>query len=212
METNWAAENLQTIRTLMERSAIYRRALAPVMTYVGLLGIVAAVASNAFNLEAYDRFIYYWAGVCTVAVSVAFLLIRRQAIKSAEPFWTPPTRRVVEAMSPAFVLAALITLFALVLLRGSSNSSSIMLPPVWIALYGCGVHAGGFFMPRGIKALGWAFILFGVLLVALNFITPLKDLLLLLKDGDLPMGASFGGMHFAYGIYLYFTEKREIAP
>ncbi|MDB6016752.1 MAG: hypothetical protein JWR19_1241, partial [Pedosphaera sp.] len=32
MKSDWAAEHLQTIRTLMERSAIYRRALAPVMT------------------------------------------------------------------------------------------------------------------------------------------------------------------------------------
>ena len=30
MEPNWAGEHLQVIRTLMERSALYRRALAPV--------------------------------------------------------------------------------------------------------------------------------------------------------------------------------------
>ena len=35
METNWAAEQLQTIRTLMERSAVYRRALAPIMLFAG---------------------------------------------------------------------------------------------------------------------------------------------------------------------------------
>ena len=44
MENNWAAENLQTIRTLMERSAIYRRALAPMMTFVGAMGTAAALA------------------------------------------------------------------------------------------------------------------------------------------------------------------------
>ena len=31
MQTDWASENLQVIRTLMERGAVYRRALAPVM-------------------------------------------------------------------------------------------------------------------------------------------------------------------------------------
>jgi hypothetical protein len=35
MDTNWAAEHLQTIRTLMERSALYRRALAPIMLCAG---------------------------------------------------------------------------------------------------------------------------------------------------------------------------------
>ena len=33
MEPNWAAEHLQVIRTLMERSALYRRALAPIMSF-----------------------------------------------------------------------------------------------------------------------------------------------------------------------------------
>ncbi len=42
METNWAAEQLQTIRTLMERSAVYRRALAPIMLFVGFVGVLAA--------------------------------------------------------------------------------------------------------------------------------------------------------------------------
>ena len=43
MESNWAAEHLQVIRTLMERSAVYRRALAPVMIFNGCLGCIAAV-------------------------------------------------------------------------------------------------------------------------------------------------------------------------
>ena len=43
MQTDWASENLQVIRTLMERSAVYRRALAPVMGLVGATGIAAGV-------------------------------------------------------------------------------------------------------------------------------------------------------------------------
>ena len=41
MDSNLAAEHLQVIRTLMERSAVYRRALAPVMIFAGALGMVA---------------------------------------------------------------------------------------------------------------------------------------------------------------------------
>src|SRR6266446_9747026 len=39
MESNWAAEHLQVIRTLMERSAVYRRALAPIMIFNGIVGV-----------------------------------------------------------------------------------------------------------------------------------------------------------------------------
>jgi len=42
MESNWAAEHLQVIRTLMERSALYRRALAPIMIFNGVVGLAAA--------------------------------------------------------------------------------------------------------------------------------------------------------------------------
>jgi len=41
MESNAAAEHIQVIRTLMERAAVYRRALAPVMIFNGVLGILA---------------------------------------------------------------------------------------------------------------------------------------------------------------------------
>ena len=40
MKPKWAEENLQTIRTLMERSAVYRRALAPIMLFAGALGVI----------------------------------------------------------------------------------------------------------------------------------------------------------------------------
>ena len=42
MDSNWAGEHLQVIRTLMERSAIYRRTLAPIMLLLGILGLLAA--------------------------------------------------------------------------------------------------------------------------------------------------------------------------
>ena len=47
MESNWAAEHLQVIRTLMERSAIYRRALAPIMLGTGVLVLGASETANA---------------------------------------------------------------------------------------------------------------------------------------------------------------------
>ena len=42
MSAQWAKENLTTIRPLMERASVYRRALAPVAIAVGVLGMAAA--------------------------------------------------------------------------------------------------------------------------------------------------------------------------
>src|SRR5438132_840899 len=119
MESDWAAENLRVIRTLMERSAIYRRALAPMMLLAGSAGTVAATAG-------------------------------------------------------------------------------------WLAFYGCALHAAGFFMPRGIKLFGWTFILGGCGLSALGAPDVPRPLY---AHGV--MGLFFGGLHLAYGIYLFCTEKRK---
>src|SRR5438552_2174347 len=98
MESNWAAEHLQVIRTLMERSAVYRRALAPVMIYNGALGTAGALIGWGSHIDSPRGFILYWACVAAIGVVGSFLLVRRQALKESESFWSPPTRRVTQAM------------------------------------------------------------------------------------------------------------------
>jgi len=98
MESDWAAENLRVIRTLMERSAIYRRALAPMMLLAGSAGTVAATAGWLAGIEAPRAFSGYWLGVAVLTIAGCFLLLRRQALRDGEPLWSPPTRRVLQAL------------------------------------------------------------------------------------------------------------------
>lgn len=204
METNWAAEHLQTIRTLMERSAVYRRALAPVMIFCGVVGIVGGGAGWILRVESPRMFVLFWAGVAAFALSGSFLLVRRQALKDSEPFWSPPTRRIAQAMLPAlFVGCAAGALLGLP--QGSSEIPVWWLPSIWMGLYGCAIHAAGFFMPRGMKVFGWSYILLGgTIFWRFNFLPDVPPMI----RAHLLMGAAFGGLHLAYGIYLYFTEKR----
>src|SRR5688572_14005308 len=103
MDSNWATEHLQTIRTLMERSAIYRRALAPVMLSSGIIGIIGATIPCFTPIRTNRGFSVFWMCVGVVAVAVAYLLVRRQALRDKESFWSPPTRRVTEALLPPFM-------------------------------------------------------------------------------------------------------------
>ena len=205
MDSNWAAGNLQVIRTLMERSAIYRRALAPVMLLLGILGIVAALAGWLLGMSSPRAFVWYWIAVSGVGISGAYFMVRRQALRDAEPFWSPPTRRVTQAALPSIFVGfvgSVLILAALV-----QNSFEVgWLPPIWMALYGCAIHAAGFFMPRGIKLFGWLFIFAScVVAAALTFSFMPRSWI----AGHLLMGACFGGLHLCYGIYLYFTEDRK---
>ena len=209
METQQAAEHLQVIRTLMERSSVYRRALAPVMTFNGIIGTAAAVAGLALKIEAPRPFILFWAGVAVAALAGSFVLVRRQALKDSEPFWSPPTRRVTQAFLPPLVAGSLIS--GIILMRsgpspseGMSALAMLWLPLGWLVLYGCAMNAAGFFMTRGIKLFGWAFILAGCALFAVDL--PNGEQQRFVAHGI--MGIFFGVLHLAYGIYLYFTEKR----
>jgi hypothetical protein len=148
METDWAVKNLQVIRTLMERGAVYRRALAPVMGAVGLTGMVAGVLAAALKVRTAEGLIFL-------------------------------------SIAPGGSLAIW------------------LLVPGWMVLYGCALHAAGFFMPRGFKLFGWAFIGAGCFLGAgLCLGGPPSA-----AGVNWAMGALFGGSHLAYGVYLYFTEK-----
>src|ERR1700759_363224 len=94
METNWAEEHLHTIRTLMERSAVYRRALAPIMLFAGVLGTAGAAIGICFHFDSVRQFATMWLVTALLTVGGSFLIARRQAFRESEPFWSPPTRRI----------------------------------------------------------------------------------------------------------------------
>src|SRR5689334_21320835 len=113
MESNWAAEHLQVIRTLMERSAVYRRALAPIMIFNGMVGLAGGALGRGMHLSSPQVFVGYWAGIGLLALGGSFMLVRRQAVKEAEPFWSPPTRRVAQALAAPLFIGSVAGLLAL---------------------------------------------------------------------------------------------------
>jgi hypothetical protein len=210
METDWAAEHLQTIRTLMERSAVYRRALAPIMVWNGIVGVVGGLIGWKMNLVSIRAFIEFWSAAALLAIVGSFLLVRRQALKDSEPFWSPPTRRIAQALLPPLFVGAFLNFLAAY--SASSTDSFdfhilIILVLCWLLLYGCAAHAAAFFMTRGMKLFGWLFIILGCALLApiSRFNWP-HDF-----AASLLMAATFGGLHLLYGIYLYLTEKGKNA-
>ena len=210
MESNQAAENLQVIRTLMERSALYRRALAPIMTFNGALGTLAAGVGVMAKLDAPRPFLGYWMIVGLIAISGSFLLVRRQALKESEAFWSPPTRRIAQGLLPPLLAGGALGLVVLVRVAANDPGTASVVamlwsPLAWAVLYGCALCAAGFFTPRGIKLFGAAFIAGGCGLFALG----IPDSVSRLYCAHGIMGFFFGALHLAYGVYLYFTEQRK---
>jgi hypothetical protein len=206
MDSNWASDHLQTIRTLMERSALYRRALAPVMLTAGAIGVAAGVVPSFVDLRTNRVFAIYWMGVGVVALAAVFLLVRRQALRAREQFWSPPTRRVTEAMVPPFIAGAMVAMFLIVF-------DDKIVPVAWIAvgawavLYGCALSAAGFFTPRGIGLFGRILVLLGCGLSFGWFLAPGDAN----HSAHYAMAGIFGLLHLVYGTYLYFSERKRRA-
>lgn len=215
MDSNWVEENLRTIRVLMERSALYRRALAPVMFAAGTFGTFGAVTGYALDLAQPVSFLVFWVIVAGLTFATVLFLIRRQARAAGEDFWSPPTRRVANALLPPFlcglILAAGTGLNATGASPGSSGEAGVTplfwLVPGWVVLYGCALHSAGQIISRGMQRFGLFMAVFGALLL----VVPQPDL----EPNLYPhfvMGGVFGLAHLACGVYLFLTEKPAKVP
>jgi hypothetical protein len=221
VQPNWAEENLQVIRTLMERAGPYRRALAPVMFSAGLLGLVAAVIGNQFDAIAprHKGFLYYWTVVCAFALVVVSSIIRRQAVRDGESFWTAPMKRVTQSLLPHFAGGALFTCSYSAHMAPSDGLGAgynqlivLQIVTLWLAFYGCSLCAAGQFISAGVRRLGLCFILSGAAIYLNTSSNPKLWHVSLFADPNFVMGLTFGGFHLLAAAYLYFTEKREPTP
>ena len=204
MEPNAAAEHLQVIRTLMERAALYRRTLAPIMLYLGAVGTLAGLGGLVMGIDEQAGFYAWWLSAAVLALTGAFVVARQQALREGEPFWSPPTLRVAEAMAPPLVAGVVLSL-ALVLLDAAPPRGLFVLANT--LFYGCAVHAAGFFMPRGMKLFGWLVIV--VSAAGSAGLAAVEPAIGGARLAHALMGGVFGVLHLAYGAYLYATERRE---
>ena len=197
----------------LHRPAGYRRAVGPTFVGLGLLGLAAGLIGYglAVGNEQGLTFVLYWSAVAVVAVLGASLGVRRQALGADEPFWTPPTRRVVAAITPPFVGGSAGTVYLTVLFGPMAKVIAITIPPLWMALHGLALHAAGYFTLRGIRWLGWAFIGtsvgFGALGAALS--ANYADLPTL-RLAHLAMGLTFGLGHLLAGSWIIVAERRAV--
>ncbi|MSU33631.1 MAG: hypothetical protein EXS36_00670 [Pedosphaera sp.] len=208
MEALEAQGHLQVIRTLMERAVLYRRALAPTALAAGIIGTLAALIGVGCIQGSPGQFIVFWLGAAGVALALAAVIIRRQALREAESFWSLPTRRVVSALWPPLA-GGVLSAGALYALPTAGAMLPLILPPVWMVFYGCAMQAAGFFMQRGIRLLGLAFILIGAVWPFVE--SAMQEWMPPYTIGHSSMGLMFGVGHLAYGAYLRLTEPKADA-
>lgn len=188
----------------MERAALYRRALAPVFAVAGFLGLVSCAGGWLFHVIRPLQFAAWWLGVASFGLLAAFLLIRRQAWQAGEPFWTLPTKRVAQAISPILAAGLAIT-FLVIQLPLESNVSISVLVPIWHLTYGLVLMSAGLFTPPGIRRLGILFLGWG-LLTSVFYGDPRTLFLLNPAAQHIIMGTTFGLGHCLAAAWLRVTQ------
>ncbi len=205
-QAEWVEEHLQVIRTLMERVMVYRRALAPVSLFVGAMGLAGALVGIWCGWETGRAFLWLWLVIGVVTGVGAAVLIRLQAWRAKEPFWSPPTRRVAQASAPPWFCGVAVTILLLI---GTGrvlppDTTAIVAPFLWAMIYGLGLSAAGFFMRRGIRWLGWVYVVLGTISAAIWVVSGRFPL-----SPNQLMAVMFGGVHLLYGVYLALTDRRN---
>ena len=133
-------------------------------------------------------------------------IVRGQAIRNQEPFWTGPTKRIFLAFLPTFVVGGAVGVAYIVGPDELIGIGGHIMLTAWCVLYGLGLHSAGFFVAKGIRRLGWIFIIAGLVS---------GYLLLTAHPTYLRLGANFlmttvfGGLHLMSGIYLFYTEQSD---
>ena len=226
MNLNLAEENVQTIRAMMKRAALYRRILAPIMIYLGMIGIVSAVIAEVglFNenrpVRAPESIALFWLCVGGVAFLGTLLLTRRKAIGESKPFWSLPTSIVVQSIIPLLLVGLVLGLVEVFwpldaenpVYASASQHGAIRLISLWLMCYGGALISVGFFVRCGLKSFGWCFLMSGF---ALYFFVNVAAIINELpgspdRYASLLMGLFFGCGHLACGVYLYFTEDEDV--
>ena len=199
-------EELAEIKSMMERSTRF-------LSLSGLSGVLAGLyALAAAGLAWY--WVYYpsssWGagaaslpfrevlnqllllGLVTLiaAVSTAYFLSKKKGSNSSKIFWTPASKRFLQAL---FLPVALGGFFCFALLH---ESAFVLIPAATLIFYGIGLVLSAQFTLGEIKNLGYTQLALG--LISAFF----PDF------GLLCWALGFGVFHVIYGALMYFRHER----
>ena len=207
MDRAEAEEHLRVIRGLMEKATLYRAISAPTAVLGGTLstvvGLLLAFPFSA-NAEHPAWFFVPWLCVLAITGGANTYFIHREATRRGDPFLSPGMKMALTALAPSHLVAAFLTVLALVGTGGTHTSRIYLaLPSVWCVAYGLGLLAMHHFAPRSLICLGWAFLVAGLALGSAFFFgfgAILPAGLHLAQIANLAMAGTFGLFHVVYGL------------
>jgi hypothetical protein len=150
---------------------------------MGVTAVFAAVI--AARQTEVVRWLATWLAEATVAFGIGTLAMLRKARAAKTPALNGPARKFAMSLIPPVAVAALLTL---VLYRAGLW---VVIPGMWLLLYGTGVVTGGAFSVSIVPVMGLCFMLEG----AAGLFCPASW-------ANALMAIGFGGFHIFFGIII----------
>jgi hypothetical protein len=179
-----AIDNLRYIRETMERAGSFTAVPGVGGILMGCTALVAALVA-ARQVDAASR-LAVWLVEALLALAVGIAAAARKARRAGGlPLLSGPGRKFLEGFVPPLAAGTLLT----VALARAGDVAAI--PGLWLLLYGVAVVTGGAASVRIVPVMGLCFLALG----ALALFAPAGQ-------GNLLLGAGFGGLHILFGIII----------
>jgi hypothetical protein len=178
-----AIDNLRYIRETMERAGSFTAVPGAGGVLMGCTAVAAALVA-ARQGDAAAR-LAVWLGEAVLAFAIGSAAAAWKARRAGLPLLSGPGRKFLAGFVPPLVAGALLTLA----LYRSGDITPI--PGLWLLLYGAAVATGGAASVRIVPVMGVCFFVLG----ALALFAPADQ-------GNLLLGAGFGGLHILFGTMI----------
>ena len=178
-----AREHLRYIRDTLERAGSFTAVPGWGGVVVGLTALGAAAV--AWSQPSPGAWLMVWLIEAALAGVIGVWAVAWKAKSAGVPLLSGPGRRFALSFTPPLVVGALLT--ALMWREGLV----MILPGIWLMLYGTAVVTGGAFSIEIVPLMGLCFMVLG----AVALFTPQAW-------GDAFMAAGFGGLHVVFGALI----------
>lgn len=177
-----AADNLRFIRDTMERAASFTAVPGWGGVAIGISALFTGVL--AWRMAAQQQFIA-WLVEASVALAIGTVTVRMKSKRLALSLSSRPAQRALLSFVPPLLAGAVLTT---VLYRAQLL---MVLPGLWLLLYGAAVVTGGAFSVRIVPVMGICFMLLG----ALSLLAPALW-------GNVFLMVGFGAIHIVFGVLI----------
>lgn len=148
-----AEDNIQFIRSTMERSTTFTGISGWGGVAMGMVGLAAAVTAMGYAIGGRE-WMLIWLLAAAVAAPIGSIGIWRKAGRTGVPFSGAAGRAFALCFFPVVGAGAIVTWTI-------AAAAPTALPAVWLSMYGAAITAGGAFSVRALPIMGAGFLFLG---------------------------------------------------